>query len=50
LRSGERCFKQLEYEGNRYLTAMVALTGYREYKRNDHYRNDVIAIACIPIV
>ena len=50
LRSGERCFKQLEYEGNRYLTAMVASTGYREYKRNDHYRNDVIAIACLPIV
>lgn len=49
LRNGERCFKQLEYEGNRYLTAMVASTGYREYKRNDHYRNDVIAITCLPI-
>ncbi|BBI64487.1 hypothetical protein HSBAA_57930 [Vreelandella sulfidaeris] len=48
LRNGERCFKQLEYEGNRYLTAMVASTGYREYKRNDHYRNDVIAITCLP--
>jgi len=29
---------------------MVASTGYREYKRNDHYHNDVIAIACLPIV
>ncbi|TVU91721.1 cache domain-containing protein [Vreelandella titanicae] len=50
LRNGERCFKQLEFEGNRYLSAMVASTGYREYKRSDHYRNDVIAIACLPII
>lgn len=50
LRNGARCFKQLTYEGNRYLAAMVASAGYREYKRSDHYHNDVIAIACLPIV
>ncbi|MBT2774592.1 cache domain-containing protein [Halomonas sp. ISL-60] len=50
LRDGERLFQRLEYEGNSYLSAMVASTGYREYKRNDNYRNDVIAIACLPIV
>lgn len=50
LRDGERLYKQIEYAGHRYLAAMVASTGYREYKREDNYRNDVIAIACLPIV
>ncbi|HDZ47547.1 hypothetical protein LCGC14_0058450 [marine sediment metagenome] len=49
LRNGERLFQRLEYEGNSYLCAMVASTGYREYKRQDNYRNDVISIACLPI-
>ena len=50
LRDGERLIQRLEYEGNSYLSAMVASKGYREYKRNDNYRNDVIAIACLPII
>jgi len=50
LRDGERFFQRLEYEGNSYLSAMVSSTGYREYKRQDNYCNDVIAIVCLPIV
>lgn len=50
LRDGQRLVRRLEHEGNSYLTAMVASTGYREYKRKDNYRNDVIAITCLPIV
>lgn len=49
LRDGERLFQRIEYEGNSYLCAMVASTGYREYKRQDNYRNDIISIACLPI-
>lgn len=49
LRDGQRLFQRLEYEGNSYLCAMVASIGYREFKRQDNYRNDVISIACLPI-
>lgn len=49
LRDGQRRSQRVRHDGHDYLAAMVASSGYREYKREDNYRNDMIAIACLPV-
>ena len=49
LASGLRRTQWLEHGGQTYLVGLAASAGYREYKVSDGYRNDVIALACLPV-
>lgn len=50
LAPGQRRTQWLECAGRSYLVGLAASAGYREYKVSDGYRNDVIALACLPVV
>lgn len=48
-KNGERRSKIVEFEGKYFVVGSAVSAGYREYKVNDNYKNDVIALVFIEI-
>lgn len=49
LKNGQTQSSLIKHEGENYVLGAAAGKGYREYKTQDSYRNDVIAFVFIPI-
>lgn len=47
--NGSGYSKLIEFKGKYYAVGSRTSSGYREYKRKDNYRNDVIALVFVPL-
>lgn len=50
LRNGERHGWSVMWQGRQLILSAVASSSYREYKKTDGYRNDLIAVVGLPLV
>ena len=48
LSRGEHSSDIIQFSGKNYVLGMAALKCYREYKTIDGYKNDVLALVCMP--
>ncbi|MGR9114484.1 MAG: cache domain-containing protein [Gammaproteobacteria bacterium] len=48
LKQGQRRSEVVQFNGVNYVLGIAVSQGYREYKKSDDYRNDVIAFVFIP--